>query len=442
MRGARLALVVATLATTLAFAAPAVADVGDDCAPLGPQVQSTACHGADVLRRDAEALCRRNATETCQPSTSRAAIAAHEASWTHDALAFQHELGHAVPFRNAPWVGTHNSFNSIAEMGPTVSDMDSNQQLSLVEQLRVDVRSLELDLHWFPSASEGGRAPIVCHGESGAGCTREKTLRETLGPIDAWLDAHDDQVLFLYLENQLGGAEGSDAAADAIEDTIGDHVYRPRGPAGACVELPYDATRADVLAAGKQVVIVSNCGAGAAWRGLSFGWAQHEESRPQGFDGCHADYDRATFDRTLIRYYEDDTWLTSAASNTPAASRDDGIDADTARLMTRCGVDLLGFDQLTADDARLDALVWSWAEGEDVGSECAVLRPANGRWQAARCQTKRPFVCRSSSGFAVTEREYRGDRGRKLDCDPPRTGRENELARAAADGRSVWLDLS
>ncbi|HEX2088267.1 MAG TPA: hypothetical protein VHF89_21455 [Solirubrobacteraceae bacterium] len=434
---ARRIVVVAAALVALA-AAPAAADVADDCKPLGPRVQSTACHGADVLRRDAEALCRRNVTEACQPSTSRAAVEAHEASWTHDALAFQHALGDRVPLRNAPWVGTHNSFNSIGEMGPTVSDMDSNQQLTLIEQLRVDVRSLELDLHWFPSASEGGMAPIVCHGESGAGCSREKTLREVLGPIAAWLEDHDDQVLLLYLENQLGGAEGSDAAADAIEDTIGRFVYRPAP--GSCEELPYAATRRDVLDAGKQVVIVSNCGAGAAWRSLSFGWADHEETRPRGFDGCHADYDRETFDRTLIRYYEDDTWLTSAASNTPAASRDDGIDADTARLMTTCGVDLLGFDQLTADDARLDALVWSWAEGENVAAECAVLRPEDGRWEARRCRTKRPFACRSGSGFALTARAYRGDKAPR-GCDPPRTGRENELAEAAAAGDAVWLAL-
>ncbi|HEV2814400.1 MAG TPA: hypothetical protein VGW10_14185 [Solirubrobacteraceae bacterium] len=419
----------AAAVASLALAAPAQADYGDDCAPLGSQVQTTVCHGADVVSRDAAA-----ATADHGP-----AVAAHEASWTHDALAFQHALGDAVPLRNAQWVGTHNSFNSIAEMGPALSVMDSNQQLSLVDQLRVDVRSLELDVHWFPSPRGGGMAPVVCHAQEGAGCSAEKLLGETLRPIGAWLRAHRDQVLLLYLENQLRGEEGSNAAAAAIEAELGDLVHRPKGPAGTCVDLPGETTRADVLAAGRQVLIVSNCGAGAAWRSWSFGWSDHEETRPRNYS-CHADFDQATHDRAIVRYFEDDTWLTSAASNTGAASRDDGIDAETAAEMIRCGVDLLGMDQLTADDARLDALVWSWAQGEDVGAGCAALRPADGRWTAERCATKRHFACRSASGFTLTAKRLRGDRP-PAGCGAPRTGYENEQARAAADGRSVWLAL-
>lgn len=421
--------IVAALAA-LALAAPAAsADVGDDCAPLGTQVQTTACHGADVLARDAGALAADN-----DP-----AVAAHERSWTHRALAFQYALGGDVPLRDAPWLGTHNSFNSIAEMGPTVSDMDSNQQLTLVQQLRVDMRSLELDVHWFPSPRGGGMAPVVCHAEGSAGCSAEKTLGETLKPIGAWLRAHDDQVLLLYLENQLGGAEGDDAASAAIEHEIGDLVYRPQGPAGECVDYPKAATRDDVLAAGRQVIIVSNCGTGASWRSWSFGWSDHKETRPVGFS-CHADFTQEDYDSTIVRYFEDDTWLTSAASNTPAASRDDGIDAATAAEMTRCGVDLLGFDQLAASDDRLDAVVWSWAPGQDPGARCGAQRPADGRWVAAPCRAHHRFVCRTGSGFSLSRKRARGDRP-PSGCGLPRTGRENEQARAAAGGRTVWLAL-
>src|SRR4051794_37516564 len=76
-------------------------------------------------------------------------------AWTQRALALQYELGSDMPLRNAPWAGTHNSFNSSAEMGPTLSAMDSNQGLPLQDQLALGIRSLELDVHWFPSASAG-----------------------------------------------------------------------------------------------------------------------------------------------------------------------------------------------------------------------------------------------------------------------------------------------
>src|SRR4051812_11636050 len=50
-----------------------------------------------------------------------AALAAPAAASTTDTLVFQHRLADDVGFANAPWVGTHNSFNSVAEMGPTLS---------------------------------------------------------------------------------------------------------------------------------------------------------------------------------------------------------------------------------------------------------------------------------------------------------------------------------
>ena len=82
--------------------------------------------------------------------------------------------------RDAPWPGTHNSFNSNAEMGAALSAKDSNQQLTLVDQLRLGVRSLELDVHYWL-----GR-PTVCHAQSNhEGCTIEKPLAEVLPPIAA-----------------------------------------------------------------------------------------------------------------------------------------------------------------------------------------------------------------------------------------------------------------
>src|SRR3954454_16258029 len=99
--------------------------------------------GATVVERDAAATCR-HAGGPCQPEAD---VSGWDQTWTHRALAFQYALAGDVPLANAPWIGTHNSFNSIAEMGTTVSDTDSNQQLTLVDRLRLGVRSLEVDVH-------------------------------------------------------------------------------------------------------------------------------------------------------------------------------------------------------------------------------------------------------------------------------------------------------
>ena len=64
-------------------------------------------------------------------------------------LDLQYELAGDVPMRNAPWVFTHNSYNSPAEMGLALSPQDSNQRITVVDQLDEGVRSLELDVHLF-----------------------------------------------------------------------------------------------------------------------------------------------------------------------------------------------------------------------------------------------------------------------------------------------------
>src|SRR3954449_8704693 len=347
--------------------------------------------GATVVERDAAATCR-HAGGPCQPEAD---VAGWDQTWTHRALAFQYALGNDVPLRDAPWIGTHNSFNSIAEMGNTVSDTDSNQQLSLLDQLAVDVRSLELDLHSF-----AGRQ-VVCHARGSdqehAGCSIEREVGPVVGEIGGWLREHRDQVLLLYLEDHLDGATDHDAATAAIRAGLGDVIYEP--PAGAgCPKLPLSVPRSDVLAAGRQVVIVSGCGEGAAWPGIAFDWSDHVENGSaaafRDFPDCGPDHTRAVYDATLVRYYEDSTWL----SATVDGGEPGGLTPQVAAAMMRCGVDLLGMDQLLPGDGRLDALVWSWAQDEPRagGGDCATMG-ADGRWSATSCRTHAPLACRGTA---------------------------------------------
>ena len=279
----------------------------------------------------------------------------------------QFDLAGDVPLRNVPWVGTHNSFNSVAEMGQTVSTYDPNQLLDLTDQLRLDIRSLELDVHWFNSPNAGGnKAPVVCHArganEGHAGCSNEKLLGPVLGEIARWLrrPQNRDQVLLLYLEDHLENEEGFDTGAAVVENQLGGLLYRPPG-GGGCTELPYELTRNEILATGAQAIAVSDCGVGTAWPGdhLLLGRSMRRRG-PRGitdFPECGPDYTREEFNSSIIRYFEDRTQLTNAFPD----RRDDGLTPPTVAKMTRCGVDLIGMDKLLADDGRLEAAVWSWA---------------------------------------------------------------------------------
>lgn len=454
----------ALAAAALGVLAP-VAAAQESCPP-----GDSACIGAQKLGERASAECRRAgdalpsrpvADPACQTPAGRrvdrAGVAAHAGSWVHRALAFQYALGEALPFRDAPWIGTHNSFNSTSE-APTLSHTDSNQQLSLADQLALDVRSLEIDVHWSPSPRGGGLdgAPVVCHGQEQqgvhVGCTSERLLGDVLAEVGGWLRRPENrrEVLLLYLEDHLDGNHA--AGREVLDATLGSLVFRAGANDADCRSLPLTLTRRAVLDAGAQVVIVGDCGTGWNTRVFKWGGDVRVEERPKGYtaENCGG-VSRATHATRLVRFYEDSTWLTPTAatvSQNRLASADDGITPQTAAAMTRCGVDLIGLDQLLPGDARLPSLVWSWAAGKPAAADggCA-LQGDGGRWATGACARPRPAACRTADGgWTVTAAPVAfadaaaacAEGGHRFDL--PRTGFDNARLRAVAPAGEVWLD--
>jgi len=453
----RLAILVATLLLVMvAPASAATPSLEEACREaLGLRAP---CVGAGKLGERAAAECRRlgiASDESCWARVGRrvvqSEIAAYEDSAVHRTLAFQYALGNDVPLRDAPWVGTHNSFNAASE-DPTLSHTDSNQQLGLTDQLRLDVRSLELDVHWLPSPRAGGAfAPVLCHGQGAAGCSTERLLGDHLTELRTWLDGHRDQVLLLYLEDQIDDRAGYDASAKVVQDRLGSRLYRPRE--AGCNQLPLDLTRADVLEAGAQVLVVSDCGAGG-WPGVAHSWPSGTvrfESGPRDYGGyptCGAP-GVARSPAPIVRYFEDSTFVAAATRPAGASSADDGLTPATVREMVRCGVDLFGFDQLLPLDGRLPALAWSWAPGQPRAADGGcVLQGADARWTSARCAAKRRPACLSASGRWTVPRKPVAYRRAARACGrlglrfiTPRTGAPNQALRDAASTSAVWLRL-
>ena len=439
----RRSLLAALIAAALLPAA-AHATVRDTCSPAGEPAE-TLCYGGDVLTRDAEAY--------AEPGRFETAIEAYEKSWTHRTLAFQYSLANDVGMVNAPWLGTHNSFNSIAQQGPALSTTDANQQLTLVDQLRMDMRSLELDVHWFPSVRAGGQnAPVVCHAGAVSdhdGCSTEPLLGPVLDQIAAWLHAHPRQVVLLYMEDHLAGG-GYPAAVDAIDKSLGKLVYSTGSKDGSCVELPPTLTRDEVLAAGAQVVMVANsgCGEGADWRSLAFSWRNHFEEGPSQFLATPpCGFKRSDYDTRLIRYYEDSTWLSAGAGAAAGDADSPGLTPEIVRAMTKCGVDLLGFDQLQPGDGRNDAAVWSWAKDQPARGDCTEMR-GDGRWYSSGCKQKRRATCRRADGSWVLSANAVKESDAERACavagarfDVPRTGYDNESLALVASGKRIYLGL-
>lgn len=460
---ARLGAPIVALLAWLALVSPAAAQPLDDtCEGISPSAAT--CIGFQKLGERMQAECRRAGV----PSTSCGIPLGHEVgddvtgaylkTWVHRAAAFQFHLGDQLPLHNAQWLGTHNSFNS-ANDSPTLSKTDSNQQLSLAQQLDSDIRSVELDLHWLPSLDAGGAsAAVVCHGrgpeEQDLGCTNERRFKDVLPEIGDWLARHPDEVILIYLEDNLGDPAGYEETVQVLDDVLGERIYRPaKSQIGAkgCANLPLTASRGDVRERGAQVVLVGNCRSG--WASDVFGWDDvHVESgstaRYRDFPTCDASYGPAVYDAKLVRYYEDSTFVSSAVEPTwsPKNHRAELLNPNRVAAMTRCGVNLFGLDQFLPGDGRILGSIWSWATNKPNRADgpCAV-QGTDSRWRTRRCRTRHRAACLVGedwlvSGHLVSWKNAGAlcrRRGGRLGL--PRSGPGNARLRAVAGRGEVWL---
>jgi len=396
-----------------------------------PDPTAYVTRGVQQVRNGAAADCRTplrsapdpSAPEACAPvdgrTISEAQVEAYESGWVHQALSLQRGLDANAPLADELLPHTHNSFNASSytvgstSYYPTLTNQDPNQVYSLTDQLRMDVRALEIDVHWWPSpfgnASTGGKWVTMCHGDSSIvtgvhiGCTWDRPFQDGLDEVAAWLHANPDQFIVLYLENQLDDTSGPNPqahaiAADLIQQHLGDLVYQP--PAGQpCAPMPTGTSRADLAKGGHQVLIVGNCGPGAwgSWvHERAPHWDEHGDPSTYGDAACTSDLNERAKDPLLFRrQFEDSTWLTATTGDgsnhlsTPA----------TVAKMVQCGTNIIGLDQLTPQDPRLAALVWSWAQDEpDAAAGNCAYQGADGRFHADACKDKRHLACVDSAG--------------------------------------------
>ena len=449
------------------------------------------CRSMQAAEWVAAAACRMpersaGATDRCGAVDGRtvdeAQVAAYENSWVHRALTLQRGLAVDAPLWEAQFPHTHNSFNSSAyavptdgsapSYYPTLTNQDPNQVYSITDQLRMDIRAIEIDLHWVPSPygtpQTHGYWPTMCHGDAQqpgdggpyvhVGCTDDRPMQDGLAELRRWLDANPDQFVLLYLENQLFPGEAGasqqqahDVAAHIVDQQLGSLVYTPPSglPAGTCAPMPYDETQADMLAQGKRVLIVGNCGPGA-WNQWVFtrgpAWDESGDPTTYGAKDCAADEAAREQHTSFRRWYEESPWLEAMTDATQV------LTPQTTAAMVRCGVNLVGFDQLQPFDGRLAAFVWSWADGEpSSGGTCAV-QGGDTRFHAAACGRRHPFACvdanldwhvtagigRWTDGRRVCEQEFPGS----TFAVPPNGYRNAQLTAAKHGDDTVWLDYA
>ncbi|HWU69122.1 MAG TPA: Ig-like domain-containing protein [Stenotrophobium sp.] len=398
-------------------------------------------------------------------------VQAYQGGPVHRALQQQWQLGLSLPLREALVPATHNSFNyTNASTPPSLSGLDPDQFYSFTQQLDMDIRGLELDVHWFPSVRTGAFAPLLCHAETNhIGCTIERTLADGLQEIRTWLDAHPDQVIVLDVEEHLDDpvddvSQSFPAAAAAIESTLGktsakDLILRPGEPgaAGSCGDhpIPLDLSPAQILAAGKQVLIYSSgCGHDSGWDAI----VHDERNRLQGpstdfgssqYPDCH--FTRAQYESSWTRFYDSSTLIDVLTGSGTAQP----VTPAQIREMVRCGVDMPSINFLDPHTEQLRSFVWSWAYGQPLANpaqRCAVHNDA-GYFQAEACGQSLAYACSDGSAWQVTTAHGAFADGEK-NCAAwfpgthfavPRNGYQNELLKAAKAQTGVsrvWLNDS
>jgi hypothetical protein len=399
------------------------------------------------------------------------AVQQYLAGPVHQALQQQYQLGLGLPLRHALVPATHNSFNyTNANTPPTLSGLDPDQLYSLTQQLDLDMRSLEIDMHWFPHlGAPGGYAPILCHGfDNHLGCTFERPAAAGLQQIRGWLDAHPDAVIILYVENRLDDpvddvSKSLPAGAAVIENTLGrnsarDLVFRPEqlqaGASCATQAIPLDASLAQIQATGKQVLMYANsgCGRDPGWDAIFFNDSNVlEQGEPVAvhYPDCH--FSRTQYQNTWTRFFDSNTLIDALFGGGTTQP----MSGSQIQQMVRCGTNAPSINFLDPHTGQLEGFVWSWAYGQPLASptqQCAVHNAA-GRFQAEACGQVLPYVCGAANGWHLTAARGVFDDGAAACAAEfpgsgfavPRNGYQNELlktAKAQAGIDRVWLEYT
>lgn len=413
---------------------------------------------------------------SCDYATDRsgATLESFKCSWLNQALTLQRRLDDATPLKNAWFPASHNTYNSSAYFQGASSNQDPNQSLTVAAQLSLGMMGVELDVHWAFGE------PKLCHSTvnetppmSGIFlhpfCSpTDRHVRDDLNEIATWLANNPDRVIYVDLEVNLQG-EGQashDTIITAIDETIGQYVYKPTQNIG-CQAMPLTISRKTIRDAGKQVIVTGNCGVGSNWTN----WIYDTSNRRQALhrDGsipytdypncASTEYDNNTSQGIKIGYADypnfwvrmwEDTTMVGQGSGNPGA-----ITATHLGYMARCNLNSPSLDQLVQTDARLDALVWSWAVGEpgwDNAKNCAKL-DTTSRFVSEACVSTYRFACKNNSGaWSISAASGTWDQGATICASEtlgsfsvPETGVDNERLKIAVSGSGtaeVWLNIS
>ncbi|WP_202904875.1 lectin-like protein [Marinomonas sp. S3726] len=299
-------------------------------------------------------------------------------AWLGKAMDYQRALDNYAPIIDNNILGTHNTYNSEVYTSCNFSVgcryLDPQQKYSIRDQLRMGARFIEIDVHWTTKMESLFSYPkrlLMCHGFCSI---NDKYATEGFNEIKDWLASAEsqDEVLILYIEDATEGHH-SDLYSQ-MNERFGDKIY----PSNGCGDIPDTLTKADVLAAGKQIILWkdSGCSSDGNLSNLAF----------TGLGKVGRIWEDATTLGTIKEFFEGGI---------------DSLSANEVREAFATGANIVNLDDMVMDDGRIEAAVWSWDNNEPNNSggnqDCAV-QWENGRWDDNACSASFAFACEDASG--------------------------------------------
>ena len=364
-------------------------------------------------------------------------IADFQNSWAGKALAHQRSLDKKSPLIDNNILGSHNTYNSKVYQN-VFRYIDPQQKHSIYDQLRIGARFIELDAHWTAQTHGNpfnwGPGLLLCHSGIGAsmgdlhvGCSlTDRFVADGMAEVSQFLTENSEEVIILYIEDHTDGRHQE--LLNVLNDKLGGKIYASNG----CRNIPDQLTKAQVRAAGKQVVL---------WK--DGGCSEHSAMSQLAFTGL-GNVDRIWEDQTIIGTLGDFFTNGSVNNITPA---------DIEQVFKNGG-NIVNLDNLTYDDGRMAAGIWSWDVNEPNNhnnQDCAVQK-ANGRWDDAGCAVLNHAACRDQNGhWAISRSKVTWllapaacvTLGTGYSFSAPTNSQDNAALFAAKAGiKNVWLNAS
>ncbi|WP_079253859.1 phosphatidylinositol-specific phospholipase C domain-containing protein [Endozoicomonas arenosclerae] len=309
-------------------------------------------------------------------------ISDFEKSWTSKALAMQRQLDSHAPIINNSILGTHNTYNSEVYRN-ALRYHDPQQKYSIYDQLRMGARFIELDAHWTAHTHgapwKWGTDLLLCHsgigkelGDLDIGCSlKDRRLTDGLQEVRQWLNSNPNEVIILYIEDHTNGKHS--VLRQQLNSKLGGKIFQ----SGGCKPIGDTLTKAQVLEAGKQVIL---------WKDK--GCANDGELANMAFSGLGK----------VSRIWEDGTTVAKIVDLFTSGGGVDRIEAHEVAESFAKGVNIVNLDDMVPGD-RIDAAVWSWARNEPNnhgGNQHCAVSTMSGRWDDQSCSANYYFACQSN----------------------------------------------